>query len=228
MITVYTGLPGSGKTTRLARTLYQTLMQNKRDFDKYQILRPIYTNIKLMPHVEDRFSDFINYFTDIYQLPNWRQCDIFIDELAVYFDAHDWERLPNNIKAYLRLHRHYNVNIYAVAQDFLTIDRSFRRLVKELYAMDRICGTREPSLIRPVKRPFIFSLQRLVDPKHYELEKEHYQYLQTWYNLFTKKDFSIFDTTQDLPEQPLPPLRKRVRIFPGDDETKPFKQVKYI
>jgi len=227
MIVVYTGLPGSGKTVMLARKCQALLERNNRLCETTGVVRKVRTNVSLTPLIVEKFGHLVEPFTDIYTMSQWRDCDVVIDELAVYFDSHEWERLPRAIKGFLRLHRHYRVDIWAVAQDFLTIDKSFRRLTAHLYHVDKIFSRGEPSpFLPPKKYPFAFSVVREVDPKNWELEKEFYSYIPytTDYELFTAADFGIFDTHSELPEQPLPPLKKEVRLCPDDG----YKRVRYI
>lgn len=221
MITVYTGHPGSCKTTYLASVASNLLAKNQALYNAIGVIRPVYSNIKFSPLFEEKYSAILRYYEDIYKLHTFTDCDIIIDELSIYFDAQEWERLPKRVKRYLRLHRHYGVDIYAVAQDFLTIDKTFRRLVKELYLVDRILGTAEPSPYKPpMKRPFVFSAIRSVETNKWELEKEHYTFqTPTTYRLFTKKDFAIFNTREELPEQALPPLIKQTRVCLEDGHT---------
>lgn len=109
--------------------------------------------------------------------------------------------------------------------NFTTVDKSFRRLTQELFYMNRIMGTGEPSKYKkPIKRPFLLGLQSSVDRKMWDLEKEHYSYLNSHFYLHTKSTFSVFDTQQDLPPQPLPPLVKQVRVCPEDN----YQRVRYI
>jgi hypothetical protein len=224
-IYVYTGLPGSGKTTKLAALALDKLRKNEKDFKKYKSVRHLYTNIRFSPDVEKKYKRFIRYFDDIYAMPSWRDADIFVDELAVYFDSQEWDRTPKSIKRFLRLHRHYRIDIYGIAQDFKTVDNSFRRLTKELFYMHRVMGTREPNPNKPpIKRPFLLGMQRSVDRKLWELEKEHYDFISTEWFLHGRSTFEVFDTAQDLPEQPLPPLIKQVRVCPEDG----YKRVRYI
>lgn len=219
MITVYTGLPGSGKTVMLARKALALLEQARTLERKHNVIRKVKTNVALSPLIVKEYGKYLEHFTDLYTMHQWKDCDIVIDELAVYFDSHEWERTTQDTKAFLRLHRHYKVNIWGVAQDFLTVDKSFRRLTAHLYHIDRIFAFREPTLSNPEpKHPFLLSVIREVMPTLWEVEKEYYQYIPatTTYEFFTKKDFSIFDTHADLPPVPLPPLKREIRVCPDD------------
>jgi len=187
------------------------------------VVRPVRSNLPFSPLIVEEFGHLIAPFTDLYSMPKWRDSDVVIDELSVYFDSHEWERTTQEVKRFLRLHRHYRVNIWGVAQDFLTVDKSFRRLVKRLYHINRIIGTQEPSPYKkPQKYPFTWSYVRGVDEKTWDEEKENYRYIMgtSSMELFTKKDFQIFDTHADLADLPLPPLKREIRVCPEDGFTR--------
>jgi len=227
-IYAYTGLPGACKTTRLAQLLLAKLEVAQHIYNKTGFIRKVYTNIKLSPLIEKRYGTFIEYFIDVHDMVQWRQCDIFIDELSTYFDSQEWEKLPSGIKRYLKLHRHYNVMIYGIAQDFLTIDKNFRRLTKEMFYLHRVIGTKEPQPHEPApKHPIVFTIQYSVDKKFWEFEKEGYKYLNSQWHFFTKKDFQIFDTTQELPEPPTRPLKRVQRHWYNNGKIE-YTQTRYI
>jgi len=93
MIVVFTGLPGSGKSLKLAGTLIDVLYRNKRHYEKTGILRVLWTNLQLTAPVEAEFPGQIQYWTDLRQLTPLRDVDVAIDEIATYFDARLWETL---------------------------------------------------------------------------------------------------------------------------------------
>jgi len=132
---------------------------------------------------------------------------------------------PRAIKKYLRLHRHYRVNIWGAAQDFTTVDISVRRLTNKLFLMHRIVGSPEPPPETPLlagknKRPYRFkyllTLEREVDRALWGVEKEHYEFIGTVPRFYWGKDFDLFDTLEDVPEKEPPPLRREVRTCPED------------
>jgi len=211
-ITLYTGSPGHGKTTALAIQARQCLLASERIFKQTGHIRILRTNILLSPKIELRYKRFIQYFSDIRQMPTWKDCDIIIDEMSLYFDAQSWEKLPFAIKKYLRLHRHYDVNIYAAVQDFNTIDITVRRLTTRLYHSTKIFSTREPSpYLPPIRFPFSINRLGLVTRTHWELEKEYYEYDRWEFVVYLRRHFSIFDTRQEVPDQPLSPILKYQR-----------------
>jgi len=224
-IFVYTGLPGSGKTTKLAQIAYTKLNGFQNQKEKGKKKPRLFSNIKFSEEVETEHKDYIHYFNDIYDLPNWDNSEIFIDEASVYFDSRLWEKLPLEIRRFLFTHRHLNTNLYLIAQDFPTIDNSFRRLTEKMYHVRKLLSSREPSDTRPdSKHPFNLCTIGEVKKELWGVEKEHYEFENSHLELFRKKHFSIFDTKQSLPTQPLPPLRKEVRICPDDN----YQRVRYI
>jgi len=215
MIIVYSGLPGSGKSTCLAEMGFHLLLRNRRMFKKTGHIRKVCSNIKFSPSIESRFSDFIYYWKEATEVPTFRDCDVLIDELAIYFDAQNWADTSMELKRYLRLHRHYNVNIYGVAQDFDTVDIAFRRLTATLYTVTRIIGTREPSVVYQPKYPFLVSLVREVDRRDFEKKKEEYRYVSfSLPTLFTKEDFDVFDTHEVLSVSNVIPMKHIKKVCP--------------
>lgn len=147
-------------------------------------------------------------------MPEWINSDIFIDEGAVYFDSRLWADLPLSIRRFLFTHRHLGVDIYLIAQDFPTLDNSFRRLTSQMFFCQKLWSTREPDPLRkPIKYPLNFMAVRTVKKSHWHLEKEHYEFVDHTLRIFTRKHFAIFDTKQELPEQELPPILKRQRVI---------------
>jgi len=194
-IYVYGGLPGSGKSTKLARKALESLQNNEKIFKKYGYRRKTAVNFPLSRKLKSKYKDYIIEWSDPNEIMEFVDTDIFIDEIAIYFDAQNWADISQDVKKWLRLHRHYGIKIYGVAQDFDTIDVSFRRLVNELYMLYRLAGTKEPSPHLPKSTlPWVWSLQKEVDPITYGEKKEEYKFIGTSWNLFRRKDFAIFDT----------------------------------
>jgi len=174
MIEVYSGNPGSGKTSYLARQALACLRANRDTFLATDYKKTVKSNIMFSQEINDEFGDFIQYFHDLEDIDKLRDCDLFIDEISLYFDSHNWESLPRRTKKFLRLHRHYGVNIYGASQDFKSVDPSFRRLVDKgnLYLFDRITASGEPSPSKPDPLfPYLFTIRRQVKATSYDDEK---------------------------------------------------------
>lgn len=230
MIIGYSGMPGSGKTTRLARTARKCLVEARRDFNKHGVARKIYLNIRLSPLIEEEFAGYYQYFDDLDSIHQLRDAYLLIDEASIYFNSREWELIPMSTRRFLVMHRHCNVDIWFTTQDFLTVDNSFRRLTDTLYYFSKIISSREPSKLRPiVKRAYSFVHCKIVPKEHYDIEKTNYgSNGHEWY-FFKNKDFKLFDTHQDFSTveqstEGYKDLKRIIRVCKEDGK----KQVKYI
>jgi len=82
-ITLFSGSPGHGKTTALARQALRCMKFSEKLNQKYQVIRPIYSNIVFSPLIEEKYRHLIIYFDDIVAIPTFKDCDIFIDEMSL-------------------------------------------------------------------------------------------------------------------------------------------------
>jgi len=171
-ITVFTGLPGSGKSARTAKAILFLLERNTKWFKKTNILRPVRSNLKLSEKYEKKYKEILHYWKDPEELVGFQDCDVVIDEIATYFDATQWKELPLDVKRWLQQHRKLGIEIYANTQTFSTIDISFRRLTDELYLLKKLLGSRDPSPTKPkVKTIWGISLIRKLDARNYKEEE---------------------------------------------------------
>jgi len=212
MITVVTGLPGSGKSVDTAYRALRLLRRNKQWFRKTGQLRKVASNIKFSKRIEDKYGSYITYWEDPLELCRMKDVDIIWDEIATHLDSTQWQNLPLGVKRFLQQHRKRGIDIFANTQSFKTIDVSMRRLVERLYHLQKLFGSRSPSPTRlPVKFVWGLVLKRLVDPESYEGEKVDYQYKMWTFFWLDKKTCEVFNTTQEILIGKYPPLRHMVR-----------------
>lgn len=114
---LYFGLPGSGKTTMLAKKAYDNAFARK---PKY---KHIYGNIDLVgiPHYVKISSDMLGKYM-------LEDCLILIDEGTIAFDNRDYKNFTKNLVEFFMTHRHYNADIYIFAQSFGAVDLKIRRI----------------------------------------------------------------------------------------------------
>jgi len=215
MIIIFSGLPGSGKSAKLARTVVDILYRNKRWFDKTGVLRPVWTNLKLSKEVNEQFSEYIHYWSDLRELTSLRDADVIIDEIATYFDARLWETLSLQMRRWLNQHRKFGIEIYGTTQDFAQVDKSFRRLCSNLLYLTKLVGTRDVSPTRPVpKFVFVISLVRELDPTVYDEKISKFQPAGMFpkFLIITRKDVEIFDTRAEVALSNALPLKHIDRV----------------
>jgi len=204
MIVVFTGLPGSGKSLKLADTLINILYRNRRIYEKAasvclenrtramklgsskeeaQVMFPapvrrvLWTNLQFKPKVEQEFpvGVWIQYWTDLRQLTPLRDVDIAIDEIATYFDARLWETLSLEMRRWLAQHRKFGIEIYGTAQDFAQTDKAFRRLTSNLFLLRKFIGSGDISPTRPAPK-YIWGWVTIteIDPTTYDEQKSKF------------------------------------------------------
>lgn len=209
MIGVISGLPGAGKSAKLARVAIELLYRNKSWYEKSGIKRILYTNLKLSQAVLDEFPGFVKDWVDPAELTPLRNCDVLWDEIATHLDATQWANMSLELKRWLQQHRKFGIELYGTTQDFAQIDKSFRRLTSDLIHLTKIIGSRDKSATRPdVKHIWVVTMVRRLDPQTYDEAISKFagegfpEFL-----LFLRKDVEIFDTTAEVAVGKYPPLR---------------------
>jgi len=215
MIVIFTGLPGSGKSYKLGRTVVEILYRNAKahrsalkDWEKVgretgipaPEPRYLYTNLKLTEAVEAEFPEFIRYWTDLRELTPLRDCDVVIDEVATYFDARLWETLSLEMRRWLAQHRKFGIEIYGTAQDFAQVDKAFRRLTSDLLYLTKLMGSRDISATKPPPK-FIWGLcfVQTLDPTVYdELKSKFASGGLPRFMFITKAGTQLFDTRAEV------------------------------
>jgi len=214
MIVIFTGLPGSGKSYKLGRTVVEILYRNKKAYEKaedyywttklpvltYPRRRILYTNLKLTDQVTSEFGSFIRTWSDLRELTPLRDCDVIIDEVATYFDARLWETLSLEMRRWLAQHRKFGIEIYGTSQDFAQVDKAFRRLTSDLVYLTKLMGSRDISATKAPPR-FIWGLclVRELDPTVYDEQKSKFS--ATGFPRFmwiSRKGTEMFDTRAEV------------------------------
>lgn len=210
MIGIYQGLPGSGKSMLMARTLIEVLYRNRKWKKKTGIERYVYHNLMLSEEVKKEFSDLLRAWDSPDQLPMLRNVDVFWDEVATHLDATQWANMSLELKRWLQQHRKFGLEIYGTCQDFAQIDISFRRLTSDLLHLTKIFGSRDISATSPPPK-FIYGLivGRVLDPTNYNEKKSKFE-SEEWLPKFfwlTQTDIKIYDTQAEVAVGKHPTLR---------------------
>jgi len=221
MIIVYTGLPGSGKSLKLASVLTEVLHRNRRFYhkqlklydkgllEKEPVKRILWTNLQFTQKVHDEYGDYIMYWTDLRQLTPLRDVDVAIDEIATYFDARLWETLSLEMRRWLAQHRKFGVEIYGTAQDFAQTDKAFRRLTSNLFYLRKLLGSADLSPTRPAPK-YIWGVSTVseLDPTTYDEQKSKFASKGfPSFMLITRGATEIFDTRAEVKLSAALPLK---------------------
>lgn len=219
MKVIYSGLESSGKSLKLAMVSSEILHRNIKWLNKSGIARPIYSNLRF----SDDFYNYalasgikINYWENLDDLILVRDADVIIDEVGTYFDSRLWADLSLEVRRWIAQAAKSGVEIYGTAQDFAQVDKSFRRLVNELYYIRKIVGSRRPSATKPpVKR--IWGICQVVelDPRTYDEDEDKFAQATLFslnFFLIERKYCEIFDTRQFI-KKSQPPALKHIERY---------------
>lgn len=128
------GLPGSGKSTYLAKLA-------KKSFKKYD---RVYSNF----YIKDCYQlDF-----DTLGLVDYSDCLILIDEISLFCDCRNWKNFSSDMVYFWTNHRHYNVDIIYCSQSYADCDKKIRNLTDSLYYIRS--GPFGFSLVRQIDKVF--------------------------------------------------------------------------
>jgi len=207
-IEIYVGLPGSGKSLKIADEFFSLIKRNLKHYKKTGIQRVIWSNLKFSADIETKYFGFIQYWSDPSEIVKLRDVDILWDEIATHLDSTQWKEVPLELKRWLQQHRKYGIDIYGTTQDFPMIDISMRRLVSKVTLMRKLFGSRDKSATRPpVIRPWGLCLLRNVDPACFVEDKQEYKFRGFGFLGIGKKLCNAYDTTQEIKMGKYPPLK---------------------
>jgi len=199
---VYTGLESSGKSLKLAMDAVWVLKRNIRWKKLTGIARPICSNMKFSEHFLQHATEEgipIREWSDLEELCETNNADIFIDEIGTYFDARLWPELSQDVRRWVAQGAKSGIEIYGAAQDFAQVDISYRRLVNELYLIQKIFGSRRPAATKPpVKHIWGVCIVHAMNPRRYqELNPEFIKQGIIPKFFFIRREYcEVFDTGQ--------------------------------
>lgn len=209
---VVEGPPGQGKSLKTAITTRELLERNKKWHEKGNPLRSVYANIKFTQEFEQKWGEYLKYWVNTSQLVKLRDCDIVWDEIATELDARNWPNLDIETRRFLSQYRKRGLDIYANTQDFSMIDGRARLMITSVTTLSKGFGSADPSATKPaVKRPWgIVFMWEILNWKETDPLKKQTTFFPSWF-FIRKRDIEIYDTTQDIAQGELPPLRHTVR-----------------
>jgi len=231
---VYVGLESSGKSVLMVRELKKNIDRNILWEQITGLKRPIYYNLALndsiLIYAQERGIQMI-FWSNIWDLVSMTECDLYIDELATYFDSRTYSDLPLDVRLWLAQAEKLGVQIVGATQDYFMIDLSYRRLVKEIYEVKKVAGSRRPKKTAP-KSKFVWGFMFVwsIDPKSAtKAGNQEEMKINTLFKIplvcRIKKSDTLNFNTQDRVSLSAPsPLRKIVRVCAEDGH----RQIRYV
>jgi len=212
---VYSGLESSGKSLKLAMKACEILWRNHKWKEKTGITRPILSNLQFSPdftfYAQDELGIPIHYWKDLDDLVQYKDVDIFVDEIGTYFDSRLWSELSLDVRRWLSQGAKSGIEMYATSQDFAQVDKAFRRLVNHLYYITKLVGSGRPAATKPPIN-HIWGLCRVIelDPHAYNEDDDKFaksSFFNMGFFAIRKKYCEVFDTRQFITKSAPPKLR---------------------
>jgi len=205
------GAPGQGKSLDAAQKTLWLVKRNIKWEKKTGIRRHIWSNLKYSQNFEDKYGEYIRYWTNTDELVKLRDVDIVWDEIATELDSRNWINLSVEMKRFLSQYRKRGCDIYANTQDFSMIDQRARLMISKVTTLKKIAGSRDISTTKPNPK-FLWGLimkREVTNFRETDPEKKKYNLIPSFF-LIEKALVSIYDTTQDIPTGKPPALRHTV------------------
>lgn len=118
-LSIYFGVPGSGKTTMAAHLARKALKRGRK----------VYSNVPMKGcYVIDKFD------LGVYDINN---ALVIIDEAGVDFNNRDFKAMTKDIIYFLKYHRHYKCDVVVFSQSHEDMDITFRRLAYRYFVMKK-------------------------------------------------------------------------------------------
>jgi len=196
----FMGLESSGKSLKLAMTAAKIAYRNSAWKKATGITRPIVANTIFKKDFKDFVVNELEIpilnWSDTHELPDLKDCDLFIDELGRYFDARLWSDLSADVRGWIGQAAKLGVEIYSASQNFEQVDVTYRRLVNHLYEITKLVGSNRPTNTRPpIKYVWGVCMMQEFQAQNYT-EKERVALAFPDFFLIEKKYCEIFDTSQ--------------------------------
>lgn len=184
MISLIFANVGTGKTTLLAKLALEYGMSDKYDL--------VLSNVALYGAKKFDVSD-LGY-------KHIRKAAIFIDEGAI--ELPNTTKLDEKLKMFLRLHRHYECDIWIVSQSYEDVNIVVRRLYSSIWIMNRVPMIGEMSYYRCIHKSI-----GIDDESHQIVEKYKFKFpwpfinIRFMYRPLYYKYFDSYDAPQLKPSE---------------------------
>lgn len=198
MVSIYFGLPGSGKTTLAVKHIYNARKKGVN----------VYSNI-------DCFVDGV-YKIERNDFGQYNICNglVVIDEGSLLFDNRDFKTFNYNLKYFFLMHRHYHVDIEIYTQKYDGLDSKIRNIADAVFWVRK--GSFRKSVSKAIRVPYGVYIPEREDTSHVGEIINGYYKPSFLTRLFSekckrKKYYGLFNS-YDRIELPSMPLSRKICV----------------
>ena len=203
MITCVFGLPGSGKSTLMARLCRQALSKKgRRRYDR------VYCNFFLLGAYPLQFKDLGVY--------NFENSLILIDEAMNEADSRGFKNFTNDLKYFFSNHRHFGCDVVYFTQAYDDVDKKIRNNTEELLYIRRFMWW---SFTTPIVRKIIINEHTQEIQMGYKMKG---LFSSHWY--FRPKYYKYFDSYERKTLLPLQPRHDKPYELEGSESIERVKK----
>lgn len=127
MLSIYCGVPGSGKSSMAAYLALKQFKRNKRHPKK---ALGVYSNTPIVGAYELKSVDIGKVHLE--------DGLILIDEAGIEFNNRSFMSFPKYTSDWFKLHRHYNTNVCVFSQSWEDMDKKIRDIAAKIYICSKV------------------------------------------------------------------------------------------
>jgi len=135
MITIVEGRPGQGKSIYLVGEIIRHLRRGKK----------VYTNVAISDlRFAQKYADQLFSIDSLEDIVELREGEIVLDEVHIYLNSRNWDKLDVRFQLFLQQHRKRGLNITGAVQSIKRADVVFRELIQVFYRIRKIVSFKIP------------------------------------------------------------------------------------
>jgi len=196
----WTGEKGNGKSYLLAKHLWGDMVRN---FDFHENKGLPIRKIKIMktlglsPELLSDWNEYLEVFTELDELPTFRDCDVYADDITLRLSARAWSELSLDIQDWLTASERLGCHFYFTAVNFKRVVIDFRENTDELSVVTKGLASRRPTpTMPPVTRIWGFIHEAMVPVQEFRADNfDEGKYSGGRWHWLDKKYINMYDHT---------------------------------
>jgi len=222
----WTGEKGHGKSFLMAKQLWADCVRNSHMHEKLGLpIRKIKVmrTLGLNPAFLDVWKEYIEIFSELDELPSFRDSDVYADDITLRLSARAWDMLSLDIQDWLTASERLGCHFYFTAVNFKRVVIDFRENTDELSVVTKGWGSRRPTPTMPeVKRIWGFIHECRVPVQEFRADSfDEGNYSGGKWHWLDRRYIEMYDHTNVSLRTGFAPYRHIARVCPQCGFDKP-------